>query len=332
MAKQKLLVIRFSSIGDIILTTPVFRCLVEQAGAEVHLLTKSSMSGLLASNPYVAQIQVLQEDFRSTLSMLKAEGYDYVVDLQNNLRSHRFTAGLKMPYSRVNKLNIRKWLLVNTKIDRMPDVHIVDRYLAAAAPLGVKNDNQGLDYYLPDDEASLIEEMTLEYHLPPSYVAIVIGAAHNTKQIPVDKIAQIVDGLQVPTVLVGGPSDTEKAEKIMAESTIGCINLVGRLSIDQSAIILDRSMVVVTSDTGMMHIAAARKKPIVSIWGNTVPQFGMYPYMPTHPNSYIIYEQEALSCRPCSKIGFETCPKGHFKCMLDMDIRAVVEKIQAFID
>jgi ADP-heptose:LPS heptosyltransferase len=84
---------------------------------------------------------------------------------------------------------------------------------------------------------------------------------------------------------------------------------------------------IVTNDTGLMHIASAFHKPIISLWGNTVPEFGMYPYMPGRPQGYDVMEVKKLPCRPCSKIGYEKCPKGHFKCMELIKPELVLAKV-----
>ena len=91
-------------------------------------------------------------------------------------------------------------------------------------------------------------------------------------------------------------------------------NACGKFNLNQSASLLKEAVVVFSHDTGLMHIAAAFGKKIYSIWGNTIPEFGMYPYR----TQFVIFENKKLKCRPCSKIGFDSCPKKHFKCMNDV--------------
>jgi ADP-heptose:LPS heptosyltransferase len=232
-----------------------------------------------------------------------------------------------------DKLNWQKWLLVNFKINRLPDVHIVQRYLAAGAALGIKDDGQGLDYFIPENQEIALN--TLPTAFQAGYVAVAIGAQHATKRLPPEKLVELCQRLAPrPILLLGGPEDAPAAEAIIkiitethspihpfAHSPIenGC----GRYSLHQSASLVRQAQFVVSHDTGLMHIAAAFGKPIFSVWGNTVPEFGMYPFRTEHQN----LEVKGLNCRPCSKIGFAKCPQGHFKCMreqvLDLDWPAI---------
>ena len=150
MARKKILILRFSSIGDIVLTTPVPRTLKVQLEAEVHYCTKAQYAGLLTNNPYVDRVHVLNDSLSELVQCLKAEQYHYVIDLHHNLRTFRIKRALRVKSFSFNKLNIEKWLMVNLKIDRLPNVHIVDRYMETVAPLGVKMDTLGLDYFIPE--------------------------------------------------------------------------------------------------------------------------------------------------------------------------------------
>lgn len=307
---KKILVIRFSSIGDILLTTPVLRCLHRQLGAEVHFLTKAAFKELVQHNPHVQKIHAIEKLDGNLLRQLRSEGYDAVVDLHKNLRSYRVTRALRRPTYRLNKLNFRKWLLVNFKWDLMPRVSIVQRYLGAAAPLGIADDGLGLDFYFPKEKPSL------PLDLPKRYLAFAIGAAHQTKRLPFGKMLEILERIQGDVLLIGGPSEKTEGEALASALPEGRVkNLCGRLSLTQSARVIEQAAVVLTPDTGMMHLAAALRKNIVSVWGNTVPAFGMFPYFGKNENRSTIFEVEGLPCRPCSKIGHGKCPKGHFNCM-----------------
>lgn len=321
---QKILVIRFSSIGDIVLTTPVLRALHTQLGAEVHLLTKQSFAGLLSDNPHVARVWTIQQRVSEVLPQLQGEGFTAIIDLHSNLRSQLVRIGLwRVPCYRFDKLNLQKWLLTRLHINRMPKVHIVDRYLAAAAPLGVHNDGLGLDYFIPiADRVSLAEQ-----GIGSPFVAIVIGAAHATKRLPTHKIIALCRALAaVPVVLLGGPEDKAAGAAIADQAGGRVVNGCGAFRLHQSADLVRQSAVVITHDTGLMHIAAALRRPILSVWGNTVPELGMYPYLPASAPDYQSFEVANLPCRPCSKIGFQACPRGHFQCM---ESQAVVDIARA---
>ena len=315
--KLKVLIIRFSSIGDIVLTTPVIRCIKKQVSeVELHYLTKKAFESVLAGNPYIDKIHFLKDSLSDTIAGLKLENFDHIIDLHHNLRTLIIKRRVGKPSSSFNKLNWQKWLLTNVGISRLPKKHLVDRYLETAEFLGVKNDGAGLDYFL-------IGNYDLALLLPPShqsYIALVIGAQHATKRLPVARLIELCRLLKHPVVLLGGPDDVERGE-IIKTAGDQVFNGCGKFKLDQSAFLVKMAKSVITHDTGLMHIAAAFKKTVHSVWGNTVPEFGMYPYMAG--KSYI-YEVRGLPCRPCSKIGYEKCPRGHFKCMNNIDLTAII--------
>lgn len=305
----KILVVRFSSIGDIVLTTPVVRMLKTQLNTEVHFLTKAPFVSLFKNNPYVDSVFQIDKSINEVISDLKKENYDYVIDLHSNLRTQILKLKLGVIAKGFNKLNWEKFLLTNFKTNILPDVHIVDRYLDTVKFLGITNDNKGLDFFLSDADKVDLNEF------PNDYVAFVIGGQHATKILPTAKIISICKKLNKAVLLIGGPDDKARGDEISKAS--GAINTCGDHSLLQSAFLIKNSAYVISHDTGMMHIAAAFKKKIYSVWGNTIPEFGMYPYL-SDKNSKMIEVQD-LSCRPCSKIGYAKCPKGHFKCMQEID-------------
>jgi ADP-heptose:LPS heptosyltransferase len=331
MAKLKVLVIRFSSIGDIVLTTPVVRTLKKQLeGAEVHYCTKPGFKILLENNPYIDKLHLLDGSLNSLVAQLKAEKFDYVIDLHNNLRTRIIKARLGVKSFSFNKLNYEKWLYVNLKVNKLPNMHIVDRYMETVKPLGVEMDEEGLDYFIPYKDE--VENDWLPETHRKEYVAFAIGAQHNTKKLPVNRIIELCDKINKPIILLGGKDDFEVGEEVakffektsssepyeeslaeMNKKTV-IYNACGKYNLNQSASLVKNARVVFSHDTGLMHIAAALKKTIYSIWGNTTPFFGMYPYR----TRFVVFENNRIGCRPCSKIGYAKCPKGHFKCMNDI--------------
>lgn len=338
---MKFLIIRFSSIGDIVLTTPVVRCLKQQVlTAEVHYLTKPAFRSLLEANPYVDKIHTLQDDWQAMIRELQAEDFDYIIDLHHNLRTLKVKRALGKKTFAFNKLNIDKWLLTALKINRMPDVHIVDRYLGTVASFGIKNDGRGLDYFIPEKDTIKEEDIPASHHA--GYIGMVIGAALNTKKYPLHHFKTLCEQIEHPIILLGGKEDIAEGDAIAAIDKFKIYNACGKFNINESADLVRRSKLIISNDTGLMHIAAAFKKPIISLWGNTVPEFGMYPYygatakleglavrkttvekklelaIKTGQQPGVLFDNmeiEGLSCRPCSKIGYKKCPKGHFKCM-----------------
>lgn len=326
----KYLVIRFSSIGDIVLTTPVVRILKQQVkGAEVHFLTKSSFVSLLKANPYIDKVHGTDGTLNDVMETLKAENYDEIIDLHNNLRSLKVKTLLGKPSTSFDKLNFKKWLLVNLKVNRLPAMHIVDRYLKSISHLNVFNDLKGLDYFIDKNDEVNLDDFPEKFK--NGYIALVIGANHATKKMPSEKLADIIKGLNFPTLILGGAGDKEEGELIAKHNAEIAINTCGNFTINQSASLIKQAEVVITHDTGLMHIAAAYSKKIVSLWGNTVPEFGMTPYMPQCPGNSEILEVKNLSCRPCSKIGYKECPKKHFNCMNHLQNADVVHVVNRFL-
>ncbi len=318
----KYLVVRFSSIGDIVLTTPVIRCLKNQVqDARIHYVTKERFTPILSSNPYIDHIHSYSGNLNALISELKNEHFDYIIDLHHNLRSALLKSRIRIISFSFPKLNVQKWLLVNLKINRLPDMHIVDRYFKTVRLFDVTNDNQGLDYFIPEEDIVPLESLPVEFR--KGYIAFAIGGLHTTKKLTAEKIIGICKTVDKPVILLGGKDDTETGSEIAEEAGKTIYNACGTYSINQSASLVRQAELVITHDTGLMHIAAAFRKKIISIWGNTIPEFGMYPYHPD-PASVII-QVPNLSCRPCSKIGFDKCPKKHFKCINDIDIDRVVQ-------
>lgn len=323
---KKILIIRFSSIGDIVLTTPVIRCIKNQLpDVKIHYLTKEQFLPVLEANPHIDQIFTMKDKIDEVLPDLKKESYDFIVDLHKNFRSKGIILHLKKPSSGFSKINVKKWMAVNLKINILPSIHIIDRYFQAVEKLGVKNDNNGLDYFIPEKEK--IHPKTLPPAFQDGFVGWVIGGMHFTKIFPEEKIVEVCQKLNRPIVLLGGDTDFEKGESIREKVGNNIFNACGKYSINQSASLVKQAEKIITNDTGLMHIAAAFNKEIISLWGNTIPEFGMYPYMPTNENKSYILEVKNLSCRPCSKIGFEKCPKKHFDCMMKIEVEEIIRLI-----
>lgn len=330
---MKFLLIRFSSIGDIVLTTPVIRCLKQQVpDAEIHFLVKENFKAVVSHNPYIDKLQFLSHSWDLMIHELKLEDYDYIIDLHHNIRSLRVKKALGKPSFAFRKLNLQKLIYTNLKWNLMPHVHIVDRYLETVSSFGVTNDGEGLDYFISKEEEVNLADIPASHHA--GFIAIVIGAAHNTKKYPVHKLRTVCEKLDHPVILLGGKEDAENGQAIAIADPVKVYNACGKFSLNESADIVRKAKLVVSNDTGLMHIAAAFNKPIISLWGNTVPSFGMYPYysknyLKQSKLPYDILQVNKLWCRPCSKIGYAKCPLGHFKCMENITEEEVLQKIKA---
>jgi ADP-heptose:LPS heptosyltransferase len=322
----KILILRFSSIGDIVLTTPIIRCIQEQIpGVEIHFLCKEKFSSILRSNTRISKMYVFDKSTKEVLSDLKAEKYDYVIDLHNNIR----TLFLKFKLGRKSfsfpKLNVKKWLLVQFKINKMPNKHVVERYFEAVEKLCVKNDLKAGEYFIEqENQIDVTKELGFT-----NFIAVALGAQFSTKRMPFDKLKDILERIDANIVFLGDKNDITFAEKLITKlSSKSIFNACGKFNLNQSASIVSQAKVLLTHDTGLMHIASCFGVQIVSVWGNTVPDLGMFPYMPDLKGHFSIHEVKGLSCRPCSKIGFQACPKEHFNCMNLQDSEKISEDIK----
>jgi ADP-heptose:LPS heptosyltransferase len=308
-----------------VLTTPVIRCLSRQLpGAEIHFLTKKQYLPVVSANPYLTKIWLLDSNLGELIPELKAGHFDFIADLHKNYRSLIVRSRICVHSGSFPKLNARKWLTVRFKRDLMPPLHIVDRYFMAVKKLGIVNDGCGLDYFIPPEEEVPISRLPDPFCT--GFIAVVIGGKHNTKIFPEDKVAEVCLKTALPAVLLGGPGDRERGDRIASLAGPLVFNGCGNFSLNQSASLVRQAGAVMTNDTGLMHVAAAFRKRIVSVWGNTIPAFGMFPYLPGEDRSRsLILEVGGLSCRPCSKLGFPACPKQHFRCMREIDTERIAE-------
>ena len=322
---MKILLVRFSSIGDIVLTSPVVRCLKKQIpNVTLHFLTKKKFETIVNANPNIDRVISIETSINEVIQNLKDEKYDYVIDLHHNVRTLQLKWKLRVPHFSFPKLNIQKWLLVHFKINRLPQKHIVERYFETVKFLNVINDQLSCDYFIPSkDEINVLEKYNVT-----QFVAVAMGAQFATKRLPVAKMLEILTEIHQPIILLGDHNDVLNAQVLvekLPEKRI--INTCSTLNLNQSASVVKQAAVLLTHDTGLMHIASAFQIKIVSVWGNTVPDFGMYPYYPQQKEAFSIHEVKGLACRPCSKIGFQSCPKKHFSCMNLQDSNAIADQI-----
>jgi heptosyltransferase-2 len=314
---MKILIIRFSAIGDIVWTTPVVRMLKNQIpNLTLHYATKPQYKSMLEANPYIDKLHFLGKKLGDLIQELKNENFDLVIDLHKNLRSLRIRWALGKKVYTYQKQNWKRWLLIWTKINLMKE-HICDRYQKAVLPLGVKPDGKGLDYFIKSTD-----EINLKQYFPhthqTNFAAFVIGASTFTKKLPHHKLVELSQKIQLPIILVGGKEDKQEGEKLAQTNPSKIINTCGKFNISQSASILKQAKLTIGHDTGLTHIAAAFSGKVYIIFGSTHPS-GYTPYC----QNYEVLENQELSCRPCSRSGREKCPKGHFKCMNDLVFKEI---------
>jgi ADP-heptose:LPS heptosyltransferase len=320
---MRLLFIRFSAIGDIVLASPALRCAKQQIpGVEIHFLTKKSMKAVSEANPYVDQFHYFDKDFSATIQELKACKFNYIIDLHKNLRTFRIRLALGVPYLSYNKLSVEKFLLTKFQVNRMADRHISMRSVDTLAPLGVSYDGKGLDYFVPS-------EVSKPVFFSEGYVAFVIGASYATKKLPLESLKVLCSQIPHPIVLVGGKEEVADGEALALLDPARIVNTCGAYSLHESALIVQKAKVVISHDTGMLYIACAFEKNIIAIWGATSPALQVEPFMPVDSKAQVFQSiVPDLSCQPCSNFGTKTCPKGHFACMKQQDLPEIARQVE----
>ena len=332
---MRLLFIRFSSIGDIVFTTPAIRCAKQQIpGVELHFLTKASMKAVTEANPYIDHFHYFDKDLNATIKDLKAFQFDYIIDLHKNLRTFQIQKALGVPSLSYHKLSLQKLLLTKLHLNYMPARHIVDRSLDTLSALGVVNDGKGLDYFIPKE--ATLPSNALPAAFQSGYIALVIGASYATKKLPVASLQALCHKIPYPIVLIGGKEDQAEGAAIEAINPIKIWNACGKFNLHESALLVKQSKTVISHDTGFLYIACAFHKKTVAIWGATAPALQVEPYYPTKMDSskknvwYYNAIVPNLPCQPCSNFGTKQCPQGHFACMKKQDLQSIADKAIAY--
>ncbi len=324
---KKLAVIRLSSLGDILLATPFIRSIKKSyPEIEIEFILKEQYKYLLLCNPYLSKIHAYKTDspeYKSFLfDELKKEKFDLVIDLQKNLRSGEIVRALKTDTAAFNKRSIAKFLLVNFKINRLknsPPIPV--RYAESLDDFSL--DNEGLDLYLPENVSSVLSSRE-------NYIGLVPGSRHFTKMWPREyfiELGIILTGEGFKIVLLGGESDKQICREI-SESVPRALNLCRGDNLFQTAADMKKCCALVCNDSGLMHVGCAVKVPVLAVFGSTVKEFGFSPY----GNKNLVLENNSLSCRPCSHVGRESCPKKHFKCMLDLKPALAFDKLKILLN
>lgn len=310
----RILIVRFSSIGDIVMTTPVVRLLKEQLDGivEIDYITKAVHASILALNPYIHRVIGIDKHVSEVAVELKKARYDYVIDLHNNLRSRQVKRAVKSLSFTVDKRNLAKWLYVNTKREWLSIGHFTERCIKAITPLGVTDDGKGLDYFVPADKAISLNDLPERFR--QGYIAYAIGGKTEGKILPTRKIIELCEKIDRPIVLLGGKEDAARGFEISQRTECHVWNTCGKLDLQQSASFIQQADLVITHDTGLMHISAALGKRVISLWFATTPQLGFSPWRPGNGSKMI--EAECKK-RPTSKLGNRGYENG---CVFNVDL------------
>lgn len=342
---QKILIIRFSSIGDIVLASPLIRGLRSRfPRIQIDFLVKSEYADLVRFNHHLSSVIELRtstfQELRALRSKIRQEQYDVILDLHDSWRSRfvRILSGAEKTFC-INKRAVKRFALIQWKWNLYNfTIPVAERYLETAQPLGVGNDGKGLEIFIPDEVLFDVSSLMGKYRLEHSDVVVGMApsAKHNTKMWLKERFAEVALRLaqdhNARMVLFGGPEDADRCSEIAklvntAVASEAAINLAGRLSILETAAALDFCDVVLCNDTGIMHVAAARQRNVVAIFGPTVKEFGFFPY----GTNAVVVEHPDLPCRPCTHIGSAQCPQKHFRCMKDITVEQVLETISSVL-
>ncbi len=334
---HRILIIRLSSIGDILLSTPFIRQVrVRYPNAKIDFIIKKEFVELIRFNPHLNQITMLDNsrgntELRRLRRQIKKGGYDYIFDLHNNIRSNLLTAFIKNgKIFRIKKNKIKRTILVKTGINLYKDITpIPQRYLQVGSEAGIEDDEAGLEIFWKDFIEEIINNLTYKWHLHGPYMVVAPGAGFFTKRWPIEKfealIERIIKKYKCKIVVLGGKSEIKQIKALDSYSDV--INLTGKLTLLESAIVTNNAKMVLSNDTGMMHMAAAVKTPVVAIFGSTVKEFGFFPYRCEN----VVIENVGLNCRPCTHMGRDRCPRGHFKCMDEIGVNEVYNQVIKYL-
>jgi heptosyltransferase-2 len=328
----RVLLVRFSSIGDILLTTPLVRAL-KRRHPDAHLMyvTKRALAPLVADNPHLAQVVALEpgEPIAHFARRLRALQPTHGLDLHGSLRSAALRLLVRCRWSGYAKRKLARTALIATKIDvyrgRVP---VAERYFEAARRLDVRPDGGPPEFAIGAAARERVDRWLTERGLAGGgpLAALAPGAAHATKRWPIPHWQALAERLRAAgyrLVTLGGPEDRGAAAQLGALSE----SAAGEFTLQETGACLARTAALVSGDTGVMHMATGVGTPVVALFGPTVQAFGFFPY---RARSTVL--EEDLSCRPCSAVGSARCPLGHHRCLVDVlpeEVAAAVETLVA---
>lgn len=331
------MIIRLSSIGDIILTSAVVRSVKKQfPEARITFLIKKEFIDLVKYNPNIDHILTVdkalgRKGMKELRIKIRREKFEWIIDLHKNLRSNYLKRCSGAVYkTRYSKLIFKRTLLVKLRINLYKTIKPVYlRYFEAVKEAGITYDKLGTEVFYPAEDENFVKGKLLSegYDHTSPIVVLCPGAKHATKQWLPERFIEVAKKLiiekECTICLAGGSEDMQLCDEIRKAVGHGVINLAGSLTLLQSAALLRMAKLCIVNDSGLMHLAQSQKTPVLAIFGSTTRELGFYPL---EEKSLVI--EYPISCRPCSHIGKEKCPKGHFKCMKEIQVEDVMKGIR----
>lgn len=330
----KILILRLSSIGDILLTTPFIRMVRSRfPTAHISYIVKKEFAVLLQQNPHINNLIIFDSKegysgLKKLRAQLQKENFTYIYDLHNNLRTNRLVKGLhSAQLYQIDKSKLKRALLVYLKLNLFSQItRIPERYLSVGKAQNIKDDGKGLELFFDTQSEEKVNNILAQHNIQNKrFICIGPGAAHFTKMWPIKKVMQLTNTItqnhKISVLFLGGKNEAE----LIPESTNPLIiNLAGQLSLMESAIVLKQSIGLVCNDSGLMHLASAVNTPLVTVFGSTTQQLGFAPYR----SQSVVLENNALWCRPCTHIGRKKCPLGHLNCLNTISAEMVYNAIK----
>ena len=323
-----ILAVRFSSIGDVLLTTPLLRAIRQRhPESAITVLTKAAHAPLLSHNPHITRVLSVETEggLRHVAAELRAARYSHLLDLHDSLRSRMLRALVPGNWTGYPKHRVARALLIHVKRNWYRSWKpVAERYFAAAQHLDVAPDGRPPEFFLAAEARQEVDKWLAEggQGQDRPMVAIAPGAAHATKRWPVQHWRALIDRIIAQghaVVIVGGAADQSLAAALTPNRSGRVLNAAGRFGLQGTGALIQRSAALVSGDTGVMHMATGVGTPVVALFGPTVKLFGFFPYTPAAR----VLELD-LACRPCSSKGGPRCPLGHHRCLIEIGPEAVL--------
>jgi lipopolysaccharide heptosyltransferase II len=331
---RKILVVRLSSIGDIILTTPLLRSLKNKfPQAYITYLIKKQFAELLADSPYIDDLITFDKrdgfgGLKRIKSYLATQRFDIYIDIHKNWRSRYLGFGMHAKKNRTySKYIFKRTLLICFKINLYKRIiPVYERYFEAVSDFGIQYDGLGTQISVPDNKSEKVKEILTAtgYSFNDPLVIICPSATYTNKRWKKDGFIEtaqyLIQHQSAYIVILGGREDMYICSQIASAIGKRAVSMAGMLSLSESAALLKFGFLIIANDSGLLHLAQSQKRPVIGIYGPTTRELGYYPI---EGNSTVI--EAKVGCRPCTHNGLNRCPRKHFRCMNDITSERVIQ-------